>query len=282
MVREVIYTTVGRAALRRNLAAIPAMLAGEVPDRLGLARGFALRLAVAFLSRVKQAFIIKSRGGTDEAGIKWPPLTPEYLAYGRGPFSTRRAGKSAPGKVRGGDRDGQQKDGFLSKKQMALWRAIYAQNLKWLAARHGLEDAKGRAAAIAWKQLKDQGARTKLAVFGSRNVPILHDYGTLFNSLSPGVLSEAGADASYTPTEAQVVEVFPGGLAVGSNVEYAKYHQGGTRRDHSEKGRGAIRRQLWPEPDQMPASWNEFIGRKAASGIPVAIRLIAAGAFGRE
>lgn len=267
MPRHVIYTRLSKAELFARLAEIPRILSGRTSDHLGIARGFKLRLAVAWFSKIKQAFIVKARGGTDEAGISWPALSKAYLAYGRGPFSTRRAGKSAPGKVRGGPRDGQQKDGFLSKAQMKRWRQVYSQNVAWMAGREPLGEARSHAAAIAWNVLKREGAKTKLDVFGNRSVEILRDRGLLFNSLSPGVLAESGPDASYSPPADQVVEDKPGSLAVGTNVEYAKYHQG----DDDKPGR----RRLWPNADEVPASWQEDFNETAASGIPVAIEMIA-------
>lgn len=251
MPTHVIHTRLSRRELRGRLAALPQVLSGRAPDPLGIGRGFLLRLAVAFLSKIKLAFIVKARGGTDEAGISWPPLSKKYLAYGRGPKSTRTAGKLAPGG----------KDGFMSKAQLQQWRRTFARNLAWLAADMPLAEAKARAASIAWAQAKRAGVRTKLDVFGNREVEILRDRGLLFNSLSPGVLVEQGASAQYAPPENQIVDLVPGAIAVGSNVEYFKYH--------------LKRRPVWPKPEQIPASWHEDMNAAAKSGLPVAIELIA-------
>ncbi|MGE3410127.1 MAG: hypothetical protein AB7I37_25310 [Pirellulales bacterium] len=260
MPRYVIYTRLSRSELKARLAQLPRILSGHVTDSLGIARGFKLRLAVAWLSKIKQAFIVKARGGTDECGISWPPLSPKYLAYGRGPKSTRTAGKHSPGG----------KDGFMSKTQLAAWRKIYARNLAWLAVDLPLVESKARAAQIAWAAMKRQGVKTKLQVFGSRVVEILRDRGLLFNSLSPGILSERGPDASYSPPDGQALIDNPGELLVGTNVDYAKYHQG----DDEQPGR----RRIWPRADEIPASWLEDFSETAASGIPVAIQMIARGA----
>lgn len=269
MARHVLYTRLRRAELIDQLSRLPRILTGKESDRSGLARGFSLRLAVAFLQKVKLAFIVKARGGRDECGISWPPLTREYLAYGRGPKSTRTAGKLAPGG----------KDGFMSPAQLKQWQRDFARNLKWLAARNPPEVAKAKAAAMAWAAAKRAGVRTKLDVFGRRRHTILQDRGILFNSLQPGIINELGPDASYVPPGGQVVRLQPGSVAVGSNVAYAAFHQNGTRANHGEPGRGAIRRQLWPNGDQIPASWSEFFARHAAAGIPAAIKLIAEGKF---
>ena len=42
------------------------------------------RCAMVILGRVKQAFIVKARGGTDEAGDKWEPLKPATIKRRRG------------------------------------------------------------------------------------------------------------------------------------------------------------------------------------------------------
>ena len=83
MVRHVIYTRLRPGTLFTRLAELPRILAGDVADKHGIRHGFRMRLASAFFEKVKLAFITKSRGGTDEAGIKWKPLSKEYLAYGR-------------------------------------------------------------------------------------------------------------------------------------------------------------------------------------------------------
>lgn len=257
MPRYVIHTRLSRPELRARLAEIPRILSGRSPDRHGIAHGFALRLAVSFFSKVKQAFITKARGGTDECGISWPPLSPEYLAYRRGPKSTRTAGKNAPGG----------NDGFMNKTQLKRWRKVYSGALARLSATMPLGEAKGFAAAIAWKDAKASGVKTKLDVFGNRQVEILRDRGLLFNSLSPGVLAERGADATYSPPTDQVVDFRPGELAVGTNVEYAQYHQGTPDRPG--------RRRLWPNADEVPQAWLEDFSEAAASGLPIAIRMLA-------
>lgn len=259
MSENVIYTRARPGQIKRHAWLLKQILLGREVDRYGIARGFSLRLAVAFLSKVKQSFIAKARGGTDEAGDSWPPLTKEYLAYGRGPKSTRTAGGLAPGG----------KDGFMTPAELKQWRMIFARNLKWLAARMSLDEAKGVAAAIAWKAMKRAGVRTKLEVFGNRPHEILRDRGILFNSLSPGILVESGPSASYSEPDSQVVRVLPGEVAVGTNVAYAAYH-------HNAKS-PSRRRRLWPDGQRLPANWVQSFIRHASAGLESAIRAIAAG-----
>lgn len=234
-----------REEIKQLIRDLPAILSGRSPDQFGLAHGFKLRMAVMFFSNVKEAFIIKARGGTDVAGISWPKLTKKYLAYGRGPKSSRTAGGSSPGG----------KDGFMSPAQLKAWQRDYAQALAWLSAKIGFgRVAKSQAAAIAWSKAKARGVRTILEVFGNRDVEILRDRGILFNSLSPGVLSENGPDAFYSPPEDQVVEEQPSSLTVGTSVEYAKFHQDG-------------KRPLWPQDGSIPQEWVDDMVEVGISGL---------------
>lgn len=271
MPTKVIYTSASRADLKRRLSALPGILSGRLPDRLGIAHGFKMRLAVAFLEKIKLAFITKSRGGTDECGISWPKLSKAYLAYQRrfGP-GEKAALKKAAGLGSGNRFAPGGRDGLLTKQQEKEWWAIYRRNLAWLAAREPLGEAKGHAAAIAWAEMKRRGARTKLDVYGNREVEILRDTGTLFNSLQPGVLGELGPDASYSTPDGQIVIDRPGELLVGTNVEHAKYHQG----DAEKPGR----RRFLPRADEIPPDWHEDFAEHADAGLPIAIEMMARGA----
>lgn len=253
--------TVHVAARRDDVATIvrmlPAILSGRVADEHGIASGFKMRLAFAFFSVVKEEFIVKSRGGTDAAGISWPKLSQAYLAYGRGPKSTRTAGGLAPGG----------NDGFMTAAQLKQWRRDYSS---WLGdfnqsyARLSLQVdqrlAKSRAAAYAWAKAKEAGVKTKLDVFGNREVEILRDRGIMFNSLSPGVLSQDGVAASYSASPGQIVDADGAGvLIVGSNVEYTKYHQGTSDKPG--------RRPIWPVDGELPAEWWEDMLDAAVTGL---------------
>lgn len=264
-----IYVRASRAEAVRRVRLAAAIAAGRAPDSHGIANGVGLRVAVAFFSKVKQAFIVKSRGGTDEAGISWPPLSKEYLAYGRrfGPGEQAEL-KRAAGLGRGNRLAPGGKKGLLNAAQLKRWRQVYAQNLAWLASREDIGTAKAKAAAIAWNVLKREGAQTKLQVYGSRQVEILRDTGILFNSLSPGQLSTSDASASYTPPDGQICEVVPGEVVLGTNVEYAKYHH---------HGNGKRSRKLWPDADQIPESWWQDMAEQAAGGLRAAIVAIIGG-----
>ncbi len=246
-----------REEIETLIRSLPQILAGKVPDQFGIARGFRLRCAFMFFSLVKEAFIVKSRGGTDECGIKWPELSPEYLAYtrpmgvnGQGSRSPPRAGGFAPGKPGN--------DGFMTALELAAWKKDFRRAMAYLSLQLPPAEAKARAASIAWARSKRRGVKTKLEVFGHRDVEILRDRGILFNSLSPGILDENKSDAAYTPASPDQVCDFatPGFLFVGTSVEYAAYHQ-------VDPGK----RPLWPKDGNLPQVWQDEILEIAISGL---------------
>lgn len=243
------------------LRGLPAALAGTGPDPGNVGRGFRVRLAVGFFSTIKQAFVTKARGGTDEAGDSWPPLSQRYLAYRRPTVGRKppRAGKKSPGG----------RDGFMSEKQLAQWRKDYRSALAWLTVKEPLEQAKSHAAAIAWSRAKKAGVKTKLDHFGKRtDVEILRDRGLLLNSLSPGL----AAGDSYGPQPGQTFREEPGALIVGSNLTVAGYHHGPRR-----KAKGVPQRRLWPEPAKFPSHWWEDWLETGRSGVMQALMLLMRG-----
>ena len=222
------------------------ILAGRSDDSQRIARGVFLSIGFAALGSIKRDFLTKSRGGTGEDGVKWAPLSKEYLAYGREWGEKRGSGRRfGPGEKKAlkaaagldkthrfgvtGNR------GLLTKEQKKRWEEIYGAKRTRLSLSMPFVEAESFAARIAWSTIKREGAATMLEVFGSRQVDILRDTGVLFNSLSPGQLDGVGPDAVYTkPTEdgvgLQEFELKNNGVIVGTNVPYALYHQFGTSR----------------------------------------------------
>ncbi len=242
-----------RQDVRLVAAQLVAILAGRQPDVHGIARGFQLAIGFAALSDIKDAFIIKSRGGTDAMGIRWPPLSREYLAYGRrfGPGEQSRL-KQGAGLGRAHSKAPGGRKGLLTAAQLKQWRKIYVRLLNRFILSEGEAEAKSHAAAIAWSVLKRHGAKTKLEVFGNRQVDILRDTGILLNSLSPGILSGSGPSVNYSPPSSdggaeQIFDLQPGEVIVGTNVEYASAHQ---------KGIGVPQRKFLPdEANPVPTVW---------------------------
>jgi len=250
-----------------------AQLTGREPDKHGVARGYLLALGVAALSKIKDAFITKARGGTDEMGITWPPLSKAYLAYGRrfGRGEQAALKKSAGlGKQHrfapGGDK------GLLTADQLKQWNRIFARKAARFAL-SGEPNPKAHAAAVAWIVMKSLGAKTKLEVFGNRQVEILRDTGVLFNSISPGIVS---GDGSYTPQDQQIFDIRAASVTVGSNVPYANVHDKGHARRPTMP-----RRQIFPDSEsQIPESWwQDWLDRSARaleSGAALVMRGLAA------
>ncbi|MGH9932599.1 MAG: hypothetical protein ACREA9_25630, partial [Pyrinomonadaceae bacterium] len=76
-----IYFRGSREQAKDVVCNLTQILSGKVRDTLGIATGVFLAIGFAALSDIKADFVRKSRGGIGEDGEKWPPLSPEYLAY---------------------------------------------------------------------------------------------------------------------------------------------------------------------------------------------------------
>lgn len=249
---------------------LPGIISGRLPDEHGIAAGMKARIGYTILSLIAPNFEELGRGFTGADGTKWRPLSREYLAYGRrfGPGEQKQL-KELHGlgrqhsKAPGDKQSGEPKKGLLDPQQLKQWRQIYARHLAYFISRMGEQQAKSIAAAIAWNKMKELGAKTKLEVYGTRQVQILVDTGRLRNSLMPGSISDVGLEAHYrkpsgkggSDQEFNIDEA--GRIIVGTNVEYAVYH-------HKAKN-PRRRRRLWPE--YFPAHWWREILGSAISGM---------------
>ncbi len=190
-----------------------------------IANAMMTRVGMAILGRIRAAFIVKARGGTDEGGVRWKPLSPKTIAYSK----TRQRGKGGRTKTE------KKRDTYpsqaLNKKQQERWWEVYRRSL----AR--FKGDKRHAAAVAWATLKGEGAKTLVDKYGGRQVEILRDTGLLLNSLSPGV---------YSPHT--IFMVSAGEVIIGTNRKGASRHHNGV------PGRLPQRR-LWPAPSRWPQSW---------------------------
>lgn len=190
------------------------------------------RCGLTALGRIKRAFIVKSRGGTDEAGERWKPLSPKTIAYSR----------RHPGVPRAADRAASRPSWMLSASQNERWWDLYRQGLAIF------KGDKASAARRAWSISKGEGAVTLLDKYGKTQVDILRDTGLLLNSLSPGVVSAE-----------QVFRVGLGEVIVGTNRKGAAAHHEG--RGHTPQ------RRLWPHPNNWPANWWLDIAEQARAGL---------------
>ncbi len=244
MATEVVYTNASSNRIREAMRQFPAMLAGREADQYGLSSGFKTRLGWAFTTSIVEAFIAKGRGRADEAGETWKPLSKAYLAYVR-PMETRKGvGSRNPpqgGKWAPGGKDGRENDGLLNDRQKKLWKRTFARTLAVLQYTMDLEEAKGLAAAVAWKDVKKIGGKTKLDKFGNRKVQIGVDRGILLGSLSPGELSDTPDPSFQFEQPEGYLNQSAGQMTVGTTVPYAAgFHK---------------KRRLWPAPINWPSLW---------------------------
>lgn len=65
--------------VKRRLAILPSILAGERPDPIGLRRYFFALFARRLFELIHTAFNVKSAGGTDDLGNNWRPLKPKTI-----------------------------------------------------------------------------------------------------------------------------------------------------------------------------------------------------------
>lgn len=230
-----------RATIRRMVS----ILSGHTADPTGLAEGLLLRLGMVALMRVKDAFVVKAAGGTDDAGYQWAPLKRETIAYSRRHPGLNRKRQQAEAK-------GRKSRPLLSNAEDKRWRQIFARALHGIMRKAGQEGAAGKeekayAAAYAWTVLKSEGAKTILSVYGDTKVDILRDTDVLLNSLSPGLPGDSG---EVGPANAnQVLRAEPGAAIVGTNVPYAAAHH------HGNPKKNLPERRLWPESSRWPAAW---------------------------
>ena len=219
--------------MRHVISQVPATARGGGP----IADAMMMRCGLAALGRIKQAFVVKSRGGTDEAGESWKPLSPRTITYSK----TRQRGRG--GRTKAEKSRATRPSQALNAKQQARWWAVYRRQLAIY------KGDKGHAAAVAWLVLKGEGAQTLVGKYGGRQVEILRDTGLLLNSLSPGVASGE-----------QVFRVAPGEVVVGTNRKGAVGHHNGI------PGRLPQRR-LWPSVNRWPPTWWADIQNEVKQGL---------------
>lgn len=235
MAGSTVHVRADRAAIRDALARIPEEMRGSGQA----SQAMLLRCGMVLLGRIKRAFVVKARGGTDEAGDRWAPLSPKTIAYGRrGRTKAERGRASRPSQA-------------LTAGQQHRWWTYYRQGLAIFKGN------KGAAARRAWAILRrDGGVATLLEKYGGRQVEILRDTGLLLNSLSPGSNSAE-----------QVLRTGRGEVVVGTNRKGAKFHHEGTRR--------MPKRRLWPPPSSWPANWWKDITSEVRAGLAeIAAQLI--------
>jgi hypothetical protein len=252
-VQNVIHVRASRAQVVRILNRLPGLIAGSPGAAGGFVRALQVRIGLAVLQRVKDAFVVKARGGTDEAGEKWKKLSPHTVAYGRrhpGIPKRRPFWTTHPSYL-------------LTDKRRDRWWELYRR----FKAKFG--GNKSLAAATAWTVLRTEqaGIQTIMGKYGNTPVEILRDSGVLLNSLSPGVTADA-APMSPPKKPQQVFRCLPGEVIIGTNRKGAdKHHKGQPPR--------FPQRRLWPDPSRWPQSWwNDAVGQLRQGVIAVVLYLL--------
>lgn len=246
-VQQTIHVRATRAEVIRALRQVPRLVSGR-GGASPLVKALQVRIGLAALSKIKQAFVVKACGGTDEAGERWRPLVPATIAYSRRhpgvpkkrPFWTFHPSFA------------------VTKRQRARWWALY-YGFKRIF--HG---NKGKAAALAWINLKRESGYTIVTLYdryAGTPVEILRDTGLLFNSLSPGVPPAVPSPPVPPPKPPhQVFRFGTGGVIVGTNRRFAGTHHRGVPRRIPQ-------RRLWPAPGRWPSSWWSAITEQARLGV---------------
>jgi hypothetical protein len=179
-----IYVNMSKARLLQILRGIPK----AAQQNIKLQK----RIVNAVLARVQKAFLIKSRGGTDEIGDRWQPLAQSTIAR-----RSRRRGPRPSGELTAG-----QRDKWWNYYRAALWK---------------FKD-KGVAAKIAWATLKRKLEYIPLFNKQGAHVEILRDTLALFASLSPNTISPN-----------KVLRLGRGEMVFGTNRKGARAHHRGVR-----------------------------------------------------
>lgn len=238
---RVIHVRASRRQVVKILRQLPGAIGGST-DSGGYQQATLVRMGLAALDKIQEAFVTKARGGTDEAGDRWKPLSPYTIAARRHPGVPPKASRAA-----------KRPSFMLSAAERKRWWKLYSRNLS------RFKGDKAHAAASAWFVLKQEGARTMLSAYGGMNVEILRDTGLLLNSLKPGAPAES-APSSPPRVPKQVFRIGQRDVKIGTNREWAWTHHQGI------PGRIPQRR-LWPEPGRWPRSWWQAILEQGREGV---------------
>lgn len=245
-----------RAELRQRLGTLVRVLTGKEPDTSGVVESMQLALGEVMLSKIKEAFVVKSQGGTDEMGIAWPPLSATTLA-----LRTKNTGAKTMAKL---DREFQ----WLPKHRRFLI-AAHRERLESLY-QDGVTGGRARRHASRIlrlmqpylpptrfkkleKELKEQPTtRAKKLAQAGAYAEILRDTGRFLNSFAGG---QANPDRKLYSG--------PGVIVIGSNartktgIPLLDLHDSAGPRAKKADGTDRLpRRQILPDEERrIPATW---------------------------
>ena len=260
--------TVNVHAKRREVATLlrrlPEIAAGRRGGAAVFVRAMHVRLGLAALGHIREAFVVKARGGTGQRLEQVFAQCAEEALDRRRHLTLPRAGTPALSGARSPKPKARAKDRpswMLTEIQRKRWWEVYRRKL---AQYRG---DKAHAAAVAWLVLKDEGATTLMATYGGASVEILRDTGLLLSSLTPGA-PPAEAESSPPRRPHQAFRLGRGEVVVGTTRPWARTHHEGVP--------GKIpQRRLWPPVPRWPAAWWADILTQARDGlIQVALYLL--------
>ncbi len=234
MSETTIYAHTDRDTIRRLVDSIPQEMVAS-----GSVQSTTLeQCGLMTLAKIRDAFLVKSRGGTDEAEGRWQPLAPATIAYRHSRSSAERRRPERPSQA-------------LTRRQRDRWWDLYRQGM---AIYRG---DRGHAAARAWFVLKEEGATTLFDKYSTSQVEIMIDTGLLLDSLSPN-----------SGSEHQIFAVTPGQVVVGTARKGAKSHHVGI------PGR-LPQRCLWPATNSWPSTWWQALLQQLRHGVvDLAVQMI--------
>lgn len=232
-----------REDISRTVSNLAEILSGRAADPDGIGRGFLSAIGFAALSDIKDAYVTKARGGTDEMGIRWPELSPTTVANRRVGHRDRRENTDIARRERIRQRE--------TRRALSRFRLSLPEG-----------EAQRRAAIVGGIKATQLTGRTKLQTLGNRQVEILRDTDVLLNSLSPGELSNQGRYTKPTAEggEEQIFELAPGEVTVGTNVKYASTHQHGDS-SRNIPARPFLPGDQYPVPSVWWARWLDVANR---------------------
>jgi len=224
-----------RQELLEQIYHLVSILEGQAEDLYGIHDHFFSALGLAALKDISDAYKAKARGEADEMGIRWRELNPATIR-------ARRHGRPTP----------EQQELFdnFDKRAKARKQEYKREALDRLSLR-GIQGSHAEGVAEKSSEAKIKAEKDKLEMMASRSVEILVDTSRLFNSLSPGRISQGEYQKPQKRGgEKQKFEIKEGEVIVGTNVIYAATH------NYGSKKRGIPRRQFLPESgEQVPDKW---------------------------
>lgn len=241
---------------------IPKFINGELPlntaAKKRIHNAFWSAIVLSLFEDIYEAYESKSQLGTDTTGEAWADLSPYTKAYKRsrkGFLSTNQRAKLR-----------QDTPGLLTPRQYAQWKKVFAKcfqkftNGGKLTDPFAIEDAKRKAAAVAWIDAKRRGAETLLSVLGEKDMLVMRVTDRLYSSLRPGKISNLKYRKGH---QDQVVKYEKGGIELGTKVPYAKMAEGPLGKSH---------RKIWPTDIKV---WYDRAVEKARDAVAEQIKIIA-------